>query len=507
MTGNTVKGAQLEVPTQDKVISQDNLEKIALSPKPGDYTEHDTAAEKPHATHGEVEPGYLMKFLLCAVAALEGADNLLMPATMFALQESGIMFEDLVYLGGMQAVCTNIAGPLWGMLADSQTISRRNILIGGSLGQGAVTVLLAFTTDLFPMVILRGMNGIMLSSLRPISNGVVADCTSDSLRGKIFGQIQSAMVMGMLFTSLVATPIARQTVVGYDGWRVAFVLIGSLSIVVSALLLRFFEDLGNESVKESRGFWAVLHELRCLFRFFKIPTFSVMILQGIFGTIPWAALGFMTLFFQLSGMTDAQATFLQTEGLVVGIFGNMLGGIVADWLAHRFGYHGRPLNAQITVAVGMPLIFAMFVGITPGEGDFVVYALLLLTWSLFGCWAQSGTNFPILCEIVPADARCRILSWECCFENTIASAIAPFVIALVSKELGYTFGEEKGSKIESATALGQAMTIIVVGPGLVCLTAYSMLHFTYPRDIRRLQELALTKSQQESSSQKCEREN
>jgi len=37
-------------------------------------------------------------------------------------------------------------------------------------------------------------------------------------------------------------------------------------------------------------------------------------------------------------------------------FGSILGGLVADALAKRLGLHGRPLCAQITVAIGIPLI-------------------------------------------------------------------------------------------------------------------------------------------------------
>ena len=40
---------------------------------------------------------------------------------------------------------------------------------------------------------------------------------------------------------------------------------------------------------------------------------------------------------------------------VMGTFGGLLGGVVADFLARRCGLHGRPLSAQFTVAVGIPL--------------------------------------------------------------------------------------------------------------------------------------------------------
>jgi len=187
-----------------------------------------------------------------------------------------------------------------------------------------------------------------------------------------------------------------------------------------------------------------------------------------------------------------------TEGLVVGVFGNTLGGIVADALARRFGYHGRPLNAQFTVAVGLPLITAMFYWITPGEGNVYIYFVLLLAWALLGCWAQSGTNFPILCEIVPAEKRCRVLAWECCLENTIASAITPIVVAAVSTYFGYSYSDEDKDdpvkRLESAVALGKSMTLITLVPGICCFCVYSILHCTYEKDVKRVQAVqALSK--------------
>merc|ERR1719215_1723143 len=297
----------------------------------------------------------------------------------------------------------------------------------------------------------------------------------------------------MLFTSLLATPIARVTVFGVQGWRVAFVLVGSLSLIVCALLFFLFKDPKTTKERQHRGARAVWDELKSLLQFFTIPTFTIMILQGIFGTIPWGVLGMQTLYFQMSGLTDGEATVLQTEGLVVGIFGNTIGGYVADALARRYGYHGRPLNAQFTVAIGLPLIAAMFYWIKPGEGSVYVYFVLLLLWALLGCWAQSGTNFPILCEIVPADKRCRILAWECCLENTIASAVTPFVVASVSTYFGYHFGQDNKddpvAKLESAEALGKSMTLITLVPGVACFCVYSILHCTYERDVKRVKAI------------------
>merc|ERR1719464_215512 len=113
----------------------------------------------------EREPPLLMQFLLCAVSALEGADTALLPAVMFALQKRvGLEFTDLAYLTLAQTVCTNIAAPLWGIIADRGCLRRRTILIIGAMSQGVITVLLGLTTgNLGPvlpsMIVLRSLEG------------------------------------------------------------------------------------------------------------------------------------------------------------------------------------------------------------------------------------------------------------------------------------------------------------------------------------------------------------
>jgi len=135
-------------------------DKTGLSPKPSIDDDADDRED--------FEPTPIMQFLLCAVAALEGADIAVLGPCLFALQRDiGLKLTDLAYLGVAQAVCANLTGPLWGILADRGTVSRRKILIIGSLGQGAVTVSLAFVTVMTPMIFLRALNGIMLASLPP----------------------------------------------------------------------------------------------------------------------------------------------------------------------------------------------------------------------------------------------------------------------------------------------------------------------------------------------------
>jgi MFS family permease len=446
-----------------------------------------SAAEKEH------EPGLLILFMLCAVSFLEGADTQLLPASMFALQKDiNLALTDLAVLNTAQAVMTNLAAPFWGTLADRGMLKRRTILVVGSLGQGMVTILLAVVTSMGPMILLRGLCGVFLASLRPISNGIVADMTSDGRRGKIFSRVQSALLLGMFVTTLVAGNMANKHIAGIQGWRVAFVLVGLMSGIVSCGVAFFMQEPSREEPLESAsstGLGAVIAEIRSVVRFFTIPTFGVMVMQGIFGTIPWTVMGNMVLYFKLTGMQDMEASVLSSTVTVTGVFGNLIGGLVADSLARRLGYHGRPLSAQITVLVGIPIIWLMFWGVPAGEGSFALYFTLIAGFGLLGSWAQSGTNFPILSDIVPAQDRSKIMAWECALEHSIANAIGPvFVSILAEKTFGYTFGAEEanGKSVASATALGKAMTCTICIPWIVTFLAYTLLHWSYPRDMRRL---------------------
>mmetsp|Transcript_95009 Transcript_95009/g.205146 ORF Transcript_95009/g.205146 Transcript_95009/m.205146 type:complete len:539 (-) Transcript_95009:48-1664(-) len=476
-------------PTKDFGEDPEDLYFEAREPEQGADPEGDAEPEDE-----EREPNFLMQLLLCATAALEGADTALLPAAMKALQEDiGLKLTDLAYLNTAQAVCTNLAAPFWGIMADRGILQRKSILIIGSLGQGLVTCLLAVVTVMGPMIFMRAANGALLAALRPISNGIIADMTGERNRGKIFGRVQSSLMFGMFVTTLVAVPMARKDVFGIQGWRVAFCLIGVVSLIVSALLQVSLQEPGTRhAAKPSEGgiCKAVLEEILSLTRFFRIPTFCVMIVQGIFGTIPWSVMGNMTLYFQLSGISDSAAALLSSVNLVAAMLGNVLAGYVADSLASKLGYHGRPLNAQISVALGVPCIFTLFYGLPPGD-HFWAYLALIVAFGLLGSWAQSGTNFPILSAIVPSGARSRVMAWECALENSIANALGPVVVAmLATKCFDYTFGEvtleDARDPKEDARSLGTAMAVVVCVPWGVCFLAYSLLHWSYPRDMERL---------------------
>ncbi len=96
--------------------------------------------------------------------------------------------------------------------------------------------------------------------------------------------------------------------------------------------------------------------------------------------------------------------------------------------------------------MGIPLVWRIFGGVPPGTVGFGACVALIAAFGLLGSWAQSGANFPILSEIVPAEARSRVMAWECALENSTVNLLGPPVATLLAaKAFGYTFGGQDAS--------------------------------------------------------------
>ena len=78
-------------------------------------------------------------------------------------------------------------------------------------------------------------------------------------------------------------------------------------------------------------------------------------LQGVMGSIPWNALLFFTLYLQLIGMSDFNASMLVSLFFGAVALGNLLGGWVGDKAASRFPNAGRIAVTQFSVFIGIPL--------------------------------------------------------------------------------------------------------------------------------------------------------
>merc|ERR1719433_323993 len=139
-----------------------------------------------------------------------------------------------------------VMAPAWGVLADRRILRRKTILVIGALMQGFILISLANSVQFSTMLGLRIMNGMFLAMLRPVSSGIIGDVVSEDLRGKAFGWVQLSLSMGMCFSALVSTPLSTHIILGVSGWRLAYALIGLVSMLMGGLVVSLMVEPRSE---------------------------------------------------------------------------------------------------------------------------------------------------------------------------------------------------------------------------------------------------------------------
>jgi len=427
-------------------------------------------------------------WLLYAVCFVEGADTQLLPSTFRALEaDVGLSPQDLAMLGMCQAAAACLAAPFFGILVD-RGCPGKWILVAGSAAWGLLTFLLACITDFTPMLVLRTLNGIALATLTPVSQAVIAKFTRPHERGTYFGYCGSALMLGSLVCSLAATGVSNMTILGYEGWRTAFVVVAVLSVVLSLLLACCMRESQNQQLRDT----SVQSEFKVFLGFFRIKSFAVIVIQGCFGSVPWSALSFCTMFFQYVGMPDTEAAALYSILVLSLAFGSIIGGLVSDSLTAWSRYHGRPLAAQISVMAGIPVICTIFLGLPAERESQFWYAVLLITFGLTASWCGAGVNRPVLTDIVPEWGQARVIGWLAALEGSMAACLgAPLTGLLAQHVFGYQAQRHQMSEIsptirhQNAHALAMGMTWMTILPWCACFIAFSFLHLTYRKDVEK----------------------
>lgn len=92
------------------------------------------------------------------------------------------------------------------------------------------------------VAISRGLNGIGLALVIPAVQSLVADSTDDGNRGAAFGWLQLTSSIGSIIGGFSALLLASTTVLGVEGWRVAFHLVAAISVAVGVLVWLFAVD-------------------------------------------------------------------------------------------------------------------------------------------------------------------------------------------------------------------------------------------------------------------------
>lgn len=428
---------------------------------------------------------------LCAVSMLKGADLQLLPASFRAMEVTLNLRPSA--LGGLalaQGVACAICGPFWGNLVDSG-VSRKALLTVGAGMWGTCTLLLAFASRFVTMAILRALNGMALAMLLPVVQSFVVDLAPKSERGYIFGRIFFFSNLGQVIACLFVTPISNQEIYGTSGWRFALAVVGVMSWSVMLLVPLLV-------VEEPRAWrpdrFGIRKEFQKLMQFLTIPTFGVIILQGVFGTIPGAAQSFTTMYLQYCGFSDALCALMNSLRIIGDACGGVLGGYIGDFLSTRTPRFGRPLTAQISLLASVPMVYFVFMRppLTPIGHEVAMGAMagFLFTHGLMGSWTAPGCICPIMCDIVPRRNLASAYAWELALVFCSGNTLGPMLVGYLSQGyFGYHMSTNEvgapGVREQNAIALGKAVFVSSVLPYLACALFFSLMYITYNLDVQQ----------------------
>lgn len=433
---------------------------------------------------------------------MERADEQILPALYaFVAASFHIGPTQLGYLTLSRALIQALASPLGGILGHN--FNRVWVITGGCLLWGVMTGGFSLCTVLWQGMVLSAINGVGLALVIPNAQSITADYYDELDRGKAFGALYMTSALGGAIGSLYATNQGGYNPFGIDGWRIVFLAVGIISFGLGILNYFFAHDpryaQDNKSVlkehQHGMSFWDALAEMK---KIVVIPSFAIIILQGVAGSIPFQALVFFTLYFQLLGFSNFAASALMSGFLFATAFGGLLGGWIGDKAAAKYPNHGRIVVTQLSIGVGIPMTILLLKGLPYDATTSMagVYGGLLALMGVLISWAAPACNNPIFAEIVPPHLRNMIYSFDRSFEMALAACASPLVGFLAERVFGFHGAAAAGGSlaglaedVAKAKALGNALLVCLVVPWTICLVVYTGLHFTYPKDKQRAQEV------------------
>ncbi|KAF3445801.1 hypothetical protein FNV43_RR10978 [Rhamnella rubrinervis] len=439
---------------------------------------------------------------------MERADESLLPGV---YQEVGAALHTgptgLGSLTLLRSIVQASCYPLAAYLAVSH--NRAHVIALGAFLWAAATFLVAFSSTFFQVAVSRALNGIGLALVAPAIQSLVADSTDDNSRGTAFGWLQLTGNLGSIVGGLCSILIAPTTFMGIPGWRVSFHIVGIISVIVGILVRLYAKDphfpteAKPSNQVSSKSFWSEVKELAKEAKtVIKIPSFQIIVAQGVTGSFPWSALSFAAMWLELTGFSHNKTAFLIGLFVIATSLGGLFGGTMGDILSMRLPNAGRIILAQISSASAIPLAAVLLLALPEDPSTAFIHGLVLVIVGFFISWNAAATNNPIFAEIVPEKSRTSVYALDRSFESVLSSFAPPVVGLLAQHVYGYkpiskglSASEEIATDRGNAAALAKALYAAIGIPMALCCFIYSFLYFTYPRDKERARMEALIESE------------
>uniref|UniRef100_A0A453KQC8 Major facilitator superfamily (MFS) profile domain-containing protein n=1 Tax=Aegilops tauschii subsp. strangulata TaxID=200361 RepID=A0A453KQC8_AEGTS len=351
---------------------------------------------------------------------------------------------------------------------------------------------LKLNDGILQMAVTAALNGVGLALQIPAIFAFVADSVDGTNRGMAFGWLMVASKAGTVGGTTLGLLMAPTSFFGVPGWRLAFLLLAAVGAAVG-LSIRAFAAASKAPVRAAKP---VRQELQDFAReakaVLRIPSFQVIVAQGLTGSFPWSALSFTAMWLELVGFSHGETAALMTLFKVATSLGGLFGGKMGDVLAGRLKNSGRIILAQVSAGSAIPLACVLLLALPNEPATFAHHGAALFVMGFMASWNTSATNSPILAEIVPPRSRTSVYALDRTFEAVLASFAPPVVGMLAEHLYGYKLvrsaasGAEHAASVETdrhnAISLARALYTAIAIPMALCCLVYSFLYCTYPRD-------------------------
>ncbi|XP_057530064.1 uncharacterized protein LOC130808627 isoform X2 [Amaranthus tricolor] len=437
-------------------------------------------------------------------AVMEKADENLLPSVYKEVSQAfNVGPVDLGYLTFMRNFVRGLASPLAGILVVRY--DRPTILATGTFFWALSTAAVGASQHFGQVAFWRAVNGFGLAIVIPALQSFIADSYVEGVRGTGFGLLSFVGCFGGIGGGVVATVMAGHEFWGVPGWRVAFIMMASLSMLIGILVFLFVVDPRNYSStdapernaligKHNAGSTSIWREsLTAMKVVIKVPTFRVIVLQGLMGSLPWTAMVFFTMWFELIGFDhNASAALLSLFALGTAS-GALFGGAIADRITRSYPHSGRIMCAQFSASMGIPFSWFLLTVIPQSVNSWFTYATTLFLMGLTISWNGAACNQPMFAEVVPAKHRTMIYSFDRAFEGSFSSFAAPLVGILSEKIYGYNpksvhFG---AGSTQEAYALSRGLFTMMAVPFGLCALFYSPLYCVFKHDREKARQASL----------------
>ncbi|KAJ1702612.1 hypothetical protein LUZ63_002391 [Rhynchospora breviuscula] len=447
--------------------------------------------------------------LVNLASIMESADEALLPAVYKEVGEA--LHATPTALGSLtlfRSVVQSLCYPLAAYMASRY--NRAHVIALGAFLWAAATFLVAISTTFLQVAVSRGLNGIGLALVIPAIQSLVADLTEEDSRGSAFGWLQFTGSMGSIVGTFLGLLLASTTFMGIAGWRIAFHLVAAISIIVGSLVWFYAVDphfpqnavLSKKATTQNSTLEDLKEFLKEAKSVMQIPTFQIIVAQGVAGSFGGSGLSFVPMWLELIGFSHEYTGFLTSVFSVATSIGGLFGGKLGDLLARHFPNSGRIVLSQISAASAIPSAAVLLLVLPDDPSTGISHAIVMFVIGLLVSWNAPATNNPIFAEIVPVKSRTSIYALDSSCESILASFAPPFVGALAEHIYGYKigdFGRSDDPKInqENAASLGKALYTSVAISMLLCVSIYSFLYCSYPRDRERAHMDSLITSEME----------